>query len=71
MTVKEIYEDDLDNPTLPTFLGWIIENGDNIFAIGNISDEEISKIVGKKTMNIIKSKDYDLENWNVSKNSPF
>jgi len=63
MKVKEIYEEDPENP-IPSFLGWIIENGNNIFAIGDISDEEISKIVGKKTMNIIKSKDYDLENWN-------
>jgi len=63
MKVKEIYEEDLDNPTIPTFLGWIIENGNNIFVIGDISDEEISKIVGNKPVNVIKCKDYELENW--------
>jgi|GEM_PF-3743732 len=64
MKVKEIYEDDPDNP-IPTFLGWIIQDGNNIFAIGDISDEEISKIAGKNAVNVIKCKDYDLENWNI------
>jgi len=65
MTVKEIYEDDADNPTIPTFLGWIIENDNNIFAIGDISDEEIFKIREKKAVNVIKCKDYKIENWNT------
>jgi len=61
MKVKEIYENDPDNP-IPTFLGWIIQDDNNIFAIGDISDEEISKIAGNK-VNVIKCKDYELENW--------
>jgi len=62
MKVKEIYENDPDNP-IPTFLGWIIQDDNNIFAIGDISDEEILKIVENKPVNIIKCKDYELENW--------
>ncbi len=63
--VQEIYEPDPDNP-IPTFLGWLIKDGNNIFAIGDISIEKISKIAGKKPVNVIKCKDYELENWNTS-----
>ena len=62
--VKEIYEPDADNP-MPNFLGWLVKNGNNIFAIGDIPDKEISKLAGKKPINVIKCKDYELENWNI------
>ncbi|MCL5423470.1 MAG: hypothetical protein M1385_00095, partial [Candidatus Marsarchaeota archaeon] len=62
--IQEVYEPDPDNP-IPTFLGWLIKDGNNIFAIGDISIEEISKLAGKKPVNVIKCRDYELENWNV------
>jgi putative transcriptional regulator len=65
-SVQEVYEPDPDNP-LPTFLGWLIKDGNNIFAIGDISIEEISKLAGKKPVNVIRCKDYELENWNVDR----
>ena len=64
--VQGIYEPDPDSP-LPTFLGWLIREGNNIFAIGDISIEEISKLAGKKPVNVIRCKDYELENWNVDR----
>ena len=59
----EVYEPDQDNP-MPSFLGWLVKNGNNIFAIGDISDEEILKFAGKKPVNVIKCREYELENWN-------
>lgn len=61
---QEIYEPDPDGP-LPTFLGWLIKDENNIFAIGDITDEEISKFSGNKAVNVIKAKNYELENWNI------
>ncbi|MHB8292111.1 MAG: helix-turn-helix domain-containing protein [bacterium] len=60
---KEIYEDVGD--LVPSFLGWLIQDGNNIFAIGDISDKEILQIAGKKPVNVIKCKNYELENWNI------
>ena len=61
----EVYEPDPDNP-IPSFLGWLIKDGNNIFAIGDISNKEISKLAGKKPVNVIKCREYELENWNTS-----
>ena len=61
----EVYEPDPDNP-IPSFLGWLIKDGNNIFAVGDISNEEISKLAGKKPVNVIKCREYELENWNTS-----
>ena len=61
----EVYEPDPDNP-IPSFLGWLIKDGNNIFAIGDISNQEIKKLAGKKPVNVIKCREYELENWNTS-----
>ena len=61
----EVYEPDPDNP-IPSFLGWLIKDGNNIFAVGDISNGEISKLAGKKPVNVIKCREYELENWNTS-----
>lgn len=55
----ELYEPDA------TRQGWLIKDKEYIFAIGNISDDEIAELAGKKFVNVIKCKDFEVENWNI------
>ena len=59
--VREIYEPDPDSP-LPTFLGWTIEDGNNLFVIGDFTDNDIKKYLSDNIKNVIICKEYTLAN---------
>jgi hypothetical protein len=47
---------------MPTFLGWIIKDGNNLFVIGDFIEADIEKYLNNNIKNVIICKNYTFIN---------